>query len=288
MIKILFLCANPLDITRLRIHEERRAIDTALLQSEFREQFFIHSDWATHAHNIQELLLRHRPDIVHYSGHGTNTGEILLENDQGNAVPVSTDALSNLFSLLKDNIRCVVLNACYSDDQATSIAQHIDCVVGMSDAISDQASLHFSTAFYRALGYGHSIQKAFDLGRSSVELQNLKDQDKPKLIANRTDPAQIVLAEKVTLLPFSAGDTIQAELGNEVKNANVGKDISSVSIGDGGNDIHGSNIAGRDINIYNGPNFPSIYSQQEQLIHLNKLKSLSRARCIARWQAVGF
>ncbi len=47
---------------------------------------------------------------------------------QGLGVAVPADALSSLFSLLKDDIRCVVLNACYSADQAEAIAQEIDCV----------------------------------------------------------------------------------------------------------------------------------------------------------------
>ena len=191
MIKILFLAANPSDTTRLRLDEEARAIDAAIRQGEYRHQFDIRSHWAVRISDLQELLLRHQPHIVHFCGHGSHTGELIFQDDQGNAVTVAGDAIKKLFAVLKDNIQCVVLSACYSDAQARSIAQHIDCVVGMSDAISDQAALDFATAFYRALGYGRSVQTAFDLGTTQIDLGGLMEQDKPKLIANTVEPANV-------------------------------------------------------------------------------------------------
>jgi len=98
--------------------------------------------------DIQSHLLRHKPDIVYFSGHGSATSEIILEDGNGNSHPVSSRALGQLFSVLKDNIRCVVLNACYTEQQAQIIAKHIDCVIGMSKVIGDQAAIKFATAFY--------------------------------------------------------------------------------------------------------------------------------------------
>lgn len=109
----------------------------------------------------------------------------------GNSHPVSPRALSQVFSILKDNIRCVVLNACYSEQQAQAIAQHIDCVIGMSNAIGDPAAISFATAFYQALGYGRSIKTAFDLGCAQVDIENLSEQDTPKLVATVRDPITI-------------------------------------------------------------------------------------------------
>ncbi len=182
IIKILFLAANPSDTTRLRLDKESRAIDRALRQSEFRDRFDIQQHWAVSVTDLQELLLRHKPDIVHFSGHGSSASEIIIEDDYGNSHPVSVRALSQLFSILKDNIRCVVLNACYSEPQAQAIAQHIESVVGMSKAITDQAAISFATAFYQALGYGRDVKTAFDLGCVQIDMENLDEQDTPKLL----------------------------------------------------------------------------------------------------------
>jgi len=192
MIKILFLAANPSDTTRLRLDEESRAIDQALRQAEFRDMFEVKQHWAVRVSDIQGLLLRYKPDIVHFSGHGSKSSEIILEDNSGNRRPVSVRALSRLFSVLKDNIRCVVLNACYSEQQARAIAQHIDCVIGMSKSIGDSAAISFSTAFYQALGYGRDVKTAFDLGCVQIDLENLDEQDIPKLLTVISKPEEIV------------------------------------------------------------------------------------------------
>jgi tetratricopeptide (TPR) repeat protein len=191
--RILFLAANPFDITRLRLDQEIRSIDQALRQAEFRDNLNLIPHGAVRVTDLQSLLLRHKPDIVHFSGHGTEGSEIILEDDTGQSYPVSTRALSSLFSVLRDNIRCVVLNACYSEEQARAIAEHIDCVIGISEAIRDASAISFATAFYRALGYGRDVKTAFDLGCIQVDLENLGEQDKPRLLALKGKPEEIVL-----------------------------------------------------------------------------------------------
>ncbi len=192
-VKVLFLAANPKDSSQLRLDEEIRSIDQALLrQAEFRDKFDIKQHWAVRVADIQGYLLRHQPDIVHFSGHGSTSSEIILEDNNGNSRSVSPRALSKLFSVLKDNIRCVILNACYSEQQAQAIAKHIDCVIGMSNAIGDQAAISFAAAFYQALGYGRTVQAAFDLGCVQIDLENLDEQDTPKLLAINSNPESIV------------------------------------------------------------------------------------------------
>ncbi|HSD85559.1 MAG TPA: CHAT domain-containing protein [Anaerolineae bacterium] len=195
-IKILFLAANPTDTSRLRLDEEIRSIDQALRQAEFRDKFEIEQHWAVRVIDLQGYLLRHKPDIVHFSGHGTGSGEIILEDHQGKSQPVATRALSQLFSVLKDNIRCVVLNACYSEQQAQAIASQIDCVIGMSQAIGDSAAASFAEAFYQALGYGRDIKTAFALGCLQIDLKNLNEQDTPKLLALNSRPEEIVFVDQ--------------------------------------------------------------------------------------------
>jgi hypothetical protein len=191
---ILFLGANPLDTTRLRLDEEYRAIDQALRQAEFRDRFNIQQHSAVRVADLQPLLLRHRPGILHFSGHGSNVGEIILEDANGQMRPVSVEALGALFSLLKDNLRCVVLNACYSQRQAEAIAQHIDCVVGMSTSIGDRAAITFAFAFYQAIGDGKDIKTAFRLGCSQIDLEGIGEQDTPKLWALRCEPSAVMFA----------------------------------------------------------------------------------------------
>lgn len=190
-IKILFLAANPSDTTRLRLDQEFRDIDIAVRQSEFRDVFHIEQQNAVRVSDIQNHFLRYRPDIVHFTGHGSEKSEIIFENTSGQSQPISSNALGKLFSLLNDNIKCVVLNACYSEGQAMEIAKHIDCAIGMSREISDSAAINFAVAFYRALGYGRDVQTAYELGCLQIDFENKNEQNTPKLIAIKSNPRDI-------------------------------------------------------------------------------------------------
>lgn len=194
VIRILFLAANPKDTQPLRLDAEVRAIDQSLQKAEFRDRFELRQQWAVQVLDIQHHLLRHKPDIVHFSGHGSRASEIILEDVTGNSRPVSTRALSQLFTVLKDNIKCVVLNACYSEQQAQTIAQSIDCVVGMSKAIGDEAAVGFAAAFYQALAFGRDVKTAFNLGCAQISLNGLNEQHTPKLLANDVNPTTVFFA----------------------------------------------------------------------------------------------
>jgi len=182
MIKILFLAANPADTNWLRLDEEIRAIDEKLRQTDHRDKFDIKQHWAVRVGDLQGYLLRHKPDIVHFSGHGRPSSEIILEDNFGNSLPVSSSALSQIFSIFKDKICCVLLNACYSEQQALAIAQNIEYVIGMSKEITDSASISFSAAFYQALGYGANVRTAFELGCAQINLESLLEKHTPKLL----------------------------------------------------------------------------------------------------------
>ncbi len=188
-IKILFLAANPTETARLRIDEEARAIDQALRLAEYRN-FALLTHWAVRLEDLQQLLLRHQPDIVHFSGHGEG-GEIIVQDAAGQSAPLRAPALRNLFQILHDNVRCVVLNACSSAAQAAAIAEVIDAVVGMPEALSDDAARQFSTAFYSALGYGRSVAEAFQLGCGQIDLNNLDAAHAPVLLPSKVDPTTI-------------------------------------------------------------------------------------------------
>ncbi len=194
-ITILFLAANPKNTTQIRLGEEVRSIQEKLRASRYRDRFKVEQEWAVRVGDIQGHLLRHSPHIVHFSGHGSTSNEIILEDGNGNSQPVNNVALSQLFSIIKDNIRCVVLNACYTEQQAQMMAEHVDCVIGMSKAIGDNAAIAFSSAFYQALSFGKDIKTAFELGLVQINLENLGEQNTPKLIAKHTDPQQIFLSK---------------------------------------------------------------------------------------------
>lgn len=167
---ILILAANPKTTSRLRLDEEVREIEEGLRRSTHRNHFEIHSNLAVRHRDIRKALLDYEPNIVHFTGHGTEDG-LLVEDELGMAVRFSAKALSELFKLCASHVECVILNACYSAPQATAINKHIDYVIGMKKEINDRAAIEFSIGFYDALGAGRSKEDAFAFGRAAILAQ---------------------------------------------------------------------------------------------------------------------
>ena len=168
--KILFLAANPSNTETLRLDEEIREIQTEIRMSDLRESLQFVVRVAVRRRDLQRALNEEKPDIVHFSGHGSKEGEIMLENDQKTVQPVSKDDLGELFRVSNDdnNIKLVILNACYSQPQASEIIKFVDLAIGMSREIPDQDARMFAASFYSALGFGKSVQNAFDQGKLAI------------------------------------------------------------------------------------------------------------------------
>jgi CHAT domain len=224
---LLFLTANPKGTTTLRLDQEIRDITEGLQRAKHREAFNLESRWAVRPRDIQRALLDLNPQIVHFSGHGLgeptasdettrklNAPEgLAFEDPEGQIAIASTEALATLFSLFKGTIQCVVLNACYSANQAEAIAQHIPYVVGMNNAIGDKAAIEFAVSFYDALGAGRDVPFAYEFAKNAIQLSGIPEHLTPVL---KTGPTPTI----VTPTTISSGqkrrlkqkqETLQAE-----------------------------------------------------------------------------
>jgi TIR domain/CHAT domain len=192
-IKALFLAANPAATKRLALDEEIRLIEEMMRKARYRDALVFQSAWAVRPDDLLQLLNEHQPHIVHFSGHGIGEG-LQLAGEDGEARLVTTQALKRLFTTLKDNIRLIVLNACYSREQAQTLVEVIDCVIGMHTSIGDEAAAMFAASFYRALGFGRSVQNAFDQGLVALAVRNIPEEDIPQLLVkDGVDPHQVML-----------------------------------------------------------------------------------------------
>jgi hypothetical protein len=209
---ILFLAANPLDTGRLRLEAEMRDVQEGLQRATQRDDFQFACEFAVRVRDLRRSLLDVQPQIVHFSGHGSGTDGIILENDEGESVLVGTDALANLFALHKATVRCVLLNACYSKEQAEAICQHIPFVIGMSNSIADDSAAAFAVGFYDAIGAGRTFEEAFSHGTNAIELLGLPNHEIPVML-------------KGTAIESNAPDHTmssgQPPVGNEVQGTNL-------------------------------------------------------------------
>ncbi|MBW4478463.1 MAG: CHAT domain-containing protein [Tolypothrix brevis GSE-NOS-MK-07-07A] len=189
--KILILAANPKNTVRLRLDQEVRDIEEGLQLAAQRDKFSLQQKWAVRSRDISRAVLDFRPNIIHFSGHGSETEGLSFEDENGKEKFVTAEALGGFFQLFAKDVECVLLNACYSEVQADAIAQHIDYVIGMNQAIADKAALEFSVGFYDALARyeeqydgDSAIEFAFKVACSSISLAGVLGASIPVLIKN--------------------------------------------------------------------------------------------------------
>ena len=195
--KILFLSATPRDRDYLRVRKEFIEIQGIIERGLHRDLLELICEWEIQPGELPNLLVVHKPHIVHFSGHGESNGIIVIDAE-GNAIHVDERVLTSLFEELRDNIRIVVLNACDTRSQAQAIAQIVGCAIGISQGISDTPAIMFATSFYKMLAYGYSVQKAFNVSKINLQLEGYAEEARflKLYVGNNVDPNQIYLVEQ--------------------------------------------------------------------------------------------
>ena len=200
MKKILILASNPRK--DLNLDQEIRQLREVIDNSRDREDFELVDALAVRVGDLHELMFKHRPQIVHFCGHGGGAQGLLLNSDKGQEQLVGTEALSELFSLCarQFNVECVLLNACYSQEQARKIRAHIKYVIGMNQEIRDDAAIAFSIGFYRALGYACGIEDAYKFGCNAIQLE-ISGSSPRSMVAEPQRKLEVIDTFKNTAIP---------------------------------------------------------------------------------------
>ena len=184
-VTILFLAANPVDTDPLRLGEELRDIKASLRQATHRDRFHVQDEWAVRIEDLRRALLRYKdkPLILHFAGHGQGDA-IVLEDKAGQPKPVEGGAFSRFLKLFP-TIRCVILNACYSEEVATALAEVVPCVVGMEAEVTDSYAVSFAVALYDAIGEGLDYADAFAVAESSLDMEGGLEEVRPVFVAGK-------------------------------------------------------------------------------------------------------
>ena len=214
--KILILAAHPLDMSRLRLEAELRDIEEGLQRAKKTRSISLKASFGSTPPEIftaKSWILSQRLSI--FSGHGEGEGGLVFEDVTGKAKLVDAEALALLFEYFA-HVKCVVLNACYSEFQAKAIAQHIDYVIGMSQAIGDRAAIEFAVGFYDGLGAGRSFEDAYKLGCIAIRMAGIPEHLTPKLLRKNllgTEGANTTPSNFADTVEVSTSDNLSSECG---------------------------------------------------------------------------
>jgi DNA replication protein DnaC len=165
MPKILILSSNPrrdLNLDR----EVSYLIDALQRFGTFELRF----GFGARPEDLQRKITEHRPQIVHFCGHGAGKDGLVFQSEGGQEQFVSTETLAQVFKIFANEINCAILNACDSDHQALAITEHINYAIGMRQPILDEAAHCFAVGFYEGLATGSSIEQAYELGCLAIKI----------------------------------------------------------------------------------------------------------------------
>lgn len=180
-ITVLFMASNPNGTAQLRLDEEARSIQEMIRLSEHRDSVELRSRWAVRASDIQQAINEENPTIIHFSGHGADTGELVLQNSDGSPKFVTKEAIAQAISTVSDTVRLVFFNACFSAIQAKEIVEYIEAAIGMTVSIGDEAARVFAAQFYSSIGFGLSLKKSFLQAKAALMLEGIPEEDTPQL-----------------------------------------------------------------------------------------------------------
>ena len=193
-ITVLFMASNPAGSVQLRLDEEARSIAEMIRKSEHRDSVKFESRWAARPMDILQAINELQPNVVHFSGHGSNADEFVLQDDSGNPKFVSKEAIVQVMMASSGKIRLVFFNTCFSYAQAQAVVEHVEVAIGMTTSIGDDAARVFAAQFYSSIGFGLSVQQAFNQAKAALMLEGIPEENTPELyVKDGLDPEQIII-----------------------------------------------------------------------------------------------
>jgi hypothetical protein len=192
--KVLFLGISPIDLSPIDVRAELGAIRRMLKKSQAGRSVEVKGVRASG--DLVQTMQDFKPDVVHISSHG-NPGGLYFQDRACQSYVVPAKAVTELFRILGQDVKCVFLNACYSRGQAAIIRRYVQTTIGMAAPIFDHSAIALAATFYGAAGDGRSVRDAFDLARLSVEFRQFPGANVPRLLTRKgVDASKVNLVSR--------------------------------------------------------------------------------------------
>jgi hypothetical protein len=176
--KILILKCNSQSTTPLDLQQESDAIDSIANEAK-GHHLTVHIIEGCQWDDIKTNIANYDPDIIHFSGHGTNAANLIFESTLASGASERI-GLTRVHEVLEPALmgkqfrerplRAVLLNACFSasDEEACKTLSRAAGapVIGCGLPVADQLAIDFSKSFYSYLAETNDVQQAFKKAES--------------------------------------------------------------------------------------------------------------------------
>ena len=183
-INILFIASNPdiiytddygqeREYQKLSLDKEARDISEAIQKSPARDSINFVTKWATRTDDLFQYVNEVNPTVIHFTGHGTEDGELVFHDKNDKPKLVSIDAIVQMINTLTDDLRLVVFSNCYSSSLAEEVSEQVEATIGMSTSVGEDEAIIFATQLYSSIGFGHSLDKAFKQAIAKLRVEGM-------------------------------------------------------------------------------------------------------------------
>ena len=170
-----------------------RTIDERLRLAQYRDKFNLESSGRSNG-DILDAMLRYKPDIVHFSGHGDATGTLdlrgcLWRSQAGERRVIGRAVQGARGGALRGDERLLVQCARQRDRQIRGLRRWDGQIGGR------RGGDRFRCGVLSSLCEGKSVGKAFDLGKVQIMLDGGTEQSTPRLkTRSGVNPASVTFA----------------------------------------------------------------------------------------------
>ncbi len=126
-IKILFVGSNPSDTENIGVDAEFRDVQQEIASSDNRDQLNLEYLPAPRPTDLSRRLNEFQPDIVHFTGHGTESGAFVISAPDDSNNELSAKQMKELFVALNRQFKILFFNYCFSQLQAAVMAEFSIC-----------------------------------------------------------------------------------------------------------------------------------------------------------------
>ena len=119
---------------------------------------------------FQKAIYRDRIAVFHYGGHADGYQLLLETADNSNEVAHGEGVVSFLSG--QKGLRLIFLNGCSTQQQAQELVrQGVSAVIGTSQAIADEIATQLAERFYRSLGQGNALDRAWKEAQDYIHIR---------------------------------------------------------------------------------------------------------------------
>ena len=136
-------------------------------------------------HDLCDIIRDEEPDILHFQGHGEETGLTFSDENNksvvayGRGIRDTLRALTDPSRKKKLHLLCILFNCCYQYDLAKDLLDYTCFAIGTASELEIDVAKSFAVSFYSNLCRGDTYKQAYDLGeavvnttRKSIPIQN--------------------------------------------------------------------------------------------------------------------